>query len=42
MLNASKQILGQEEVWYKINHTLKKKKGALPIKKKLKKMTKEL
>jgi len=36
MLNASKQILRQEEVWYKINHTLKKKekkeKGALPIK----------
>lgn len=37
MLNASKHILGQEEVWYKINHTLKKKerkkeKGALPIK----------
>ena len=38
MLNASKQILRQEEVWYKINHTLKKKKkGALPIKKKIKK-----
>jgi len=37
MLNASKHILGQEEVWYKINHTLKKKKGSSSYKKKIKK-----